>query len=65
MTRSELLRAARARGVKVAAHQVDYLVFAGKLEPAPRLDGSLRRVYEAAHVDQVVAHARRRLKAGV
>ena len=64
MTRSELIRAVRARGEKVAPHIVEYLIGLGRLEPPPRLDGSHRRIFDAAHVDQVAAHVRRRRKAG-
>lgn len=60
MTRSELLRAARARGVPAAPHVLEYLAQQGRLDPPPRLDGSHRRVYLPEHVDQLVAHMRRR-----
>lgn len=60
MTKSELLRAARARGVPVPPHTIEYMAQSGKLHPQPTLDGSHRRVFDPAHVDQVVAHARRR-----
>lgn len=59
MTRSELLRAAAARGVTVPPWVAEYVVQAGKFDPPPRLDGSHRRVFEPVHVDQLVAHVRR------
>jgi len=61
MTRSELMKSVRARGTKVAPHHIEYLAQAGRLDPEPRLDGSHRRVFEEAHVDQVLGHLKRKV----
>jgi hypothetical protein len=62
MCRSELIRAVRARGANASPSAVEYWCQAGRLDPPPRLDGSNRRVFEAAHVEQVVALTRARGK---
>lgn len=62
MTMSDVLKAVRARGGAAAPHTLHYMAATGRLSPPPRLDSSHRRVYEPAHVDQVLAHVRRGAK---
>lgn len=59
MSRSELIRAASARGCVAPPYTVEYMAQAGRFDPPPRLDGSHRRVFDAVHVDQLIAYVRR------
>lgn len=61
MSRGELLRAVRARGVPARAWVVDQAIDAGALTPEPEWVAG-RRVYVAAHVDQLAELVRARVQ---
>jgi len=55
MTRGELIRALRSRGVAARPHHVRDAVANFRLDPPPKKDGSGRLIYVWAHVHQLAA----------
>ena len=55
MTRGEIVKKLRQRGIPARPHHLDWAVRDYKLVPAPAMDGSHRAVYTEDHLEQVAA----------